>query len=81
MAKLQFLTKEELKIGMHVRFEQLFDVYETWVYYLPTDEEGNEGDILYFTEEQDDPRGRELCDQYENIAIIYQALEYEPYLA
>ena len=73
------LKAEDLRIGMHVRGEQLANIYGVWIYVNPETKTKNEYDILYFCDEtsKDDSEIDRLLEKYGSLSVIYQNPVYE----
>ena len=77
---LKKLTISDLKIGMHVKTEQLSGLFGVWIYLNPTtiDRDNNEVDILYFCTEEtkDDNKIQAIFDRYGGATTFYQPSYY-----
>ncbi len=73
------LTKDDLKVGMHVVPEQLSDLYGVWVYINPETANKDGFDILYFCDEttKDDSEIEKIQKQYGKTTVIFQPKFYE----
>ena len=74
------LRLQDLKVGMHVKTEQLSDLYGVWIYVDPTtiNKDTDEVDILYFctSETKDDKEIQKIQDKYGKASIIFQPAFY-----
>lgn len=73
------LKLQDLKIGMHVKTEQLSELFGVWIYINPLTDKSDEVDILYFctSETKDDTKIKEIVDKYGKATIIFQPAFYE----
>lgn len=80
MKSLKKLTLQDLKIGMHVKTEQLSELYGVWIYIDPTtiNKNKDEVDILYFctSETKDDKMIQKIQDKFGKASTIFQPAFY-----
>ncbi len=76
---LEKLRYEDLKIGMHVKPEQVSNLYGVWLYVNPNTVSEDGFDILYFCNETniDSKKVAEIRKAYGKTSVIYQPKFYE----
>ena len=74
------LTLQDLQIGMHIKVEQLSNLFGVWVYLNPSTVNKDTGDvdILYFctAETKDDDKIQAIFDKYGKATTFYQPSYY-----
>lgn len=75
---LKKLKYSELRKNMHVKTEQLSDLYGVWIYVNPETVCGDEVDILYFCtpETKDDKEIQAILDRFGRATTIFQPAFY-----
>ena len=76
---LEKLKYEDLRVGMHVKPEQVSDLYGVWLYVNPNTITADGFDILYFCNEDDidSEKVAELRMRFGETSVIYQPKFYE----
>ena len=69
------LTLSDLQIGMVVTFDQLTDIYDTWILCTVDDTSKPFGTIQYFGNNQDDEKYKRVFGMGKAIAPIYNSSE------
>lgn len=75
---MEKLTLQDLKVGMHVKTEQLSNIYGVWIYINPKTATDNEVDILYFctSENKNDSKIIEIEKKFGKTTVVYQPKFY-----
>ncbi len=75
---MEKLTLQDLRVGMHVKTEQLSDLYGVWIYINPETRKTGEVDIVYFctSETKDDSKIKDILNTFGKTSVIYQPAFY-----
>ena len=76
---LEKLRYEDLKVGMHIKPEQVSDLYGVWFYVNPKTITSDGFDLLYFCTESDvdSQKVASIRQQFGETSVIYQPKFYE----